>query len=142
MRHWLDASAGRLRHPRLRVCAAVAAVTVGLGACRAMRRQESARGADAGPIRATDAQTARVLGPVGHEEGARYYVVRRGDTVAAIAGRTGVPVGTLARRNGLGDGDRIEAGQRLLIPEMNERPMLASSKLVREVRGPREGGAR
>lgn len=45
------------------------------------------------------------------------YVVRRGDTLSEIAEKFGVPLSRLAERNSLGKTYRINAGQRLVIPE-------------------------
>jgi lipoprotein-anchoring transpeptidase ErfK/SrfK len=44
------------------------------------------------------------------------YVVRRGDTLAVIAARTGVSLSTLVRANGIANPNLIYVGQRLLIP--------------------------
>ena len=45
-----------------------------------------------------------------------YYCVQRGDTLSAIARRSGVSVQTLARVNRIPNPHRIYAGQTLLIP--------------------------
>jgi LysM repeat protein len=45
-----------------------------------------------------------------------HVVVRRGDTLSALAARHGVSVAALARANGIGDPDRILAGQALRLP--------------------------
>jgi murein DD-endopeptidase MepM/ murein hydrolase activator NlpD len=44
------------------------------------------------------------------------YVVRRGDTLARVARRTGVPVAALARANGIANANRIRAGAVLVVP--------------------------
>ncbi|MCL6479833.1 MAG: M23 family metallopeptidase [Peptococcaceae bacterium] len=44
------------------------------------------------------------------------YVVQKGDTLLAIAGKLGVPAAELASMNNLRDADRIREGQLLLIP--------------------------
>lgn len=44
------------------------------------------------------------------------HIVRAGDTVAAIAGQYGVTVAAIVRANELADANRIEVGQRLVIP--------------------------
>lgn len=49
------------------------------------------------------------------------YTVRAGDTLAAVAARTGVPVASLARANGIGDPDRVRAGQVLTVPPAGPR---------------------
>ena len=45
----------------------------------------------------------------------RAYVVHRGETLASIAKRTGVPIKELARLNGLGTRARLHAGARLVV---------------------------
>lgn len=45
-----------------------------------------------------------------------YYVVRRGDTLSAIAARFGTTTQTLVRANGLASANFIYVGQRLVIP--------------------------
>lgn len=45
------------------------------------------------------------------------YIVQRGDTLAEISQRFGVPLAELARVNNITDWDRIEVGQELIIPE-------------------------
>lgn len=47
---------------------------------------------------------------------ARVYVVRRGDTLSAIASRFGVSLDALARANGIRNPSLIYIGQRLVIP--------------------------
>ena len=44
------------------------------------------------------------------------YIVQRGDTLSRIAQRFNATVGTLAQLNGIVNIDRIQAGQRLLLP--------------------------
>jgi LysM repeat protein len=44
------------------------------------------------------------------------YVVQRGDMLSSIAPRLGTSVEALARANGIADLDRIDVGQRLLVP--------------------------
>jgi LysM repeat protein len=45
------------------------------------------------------------------------YTVRDGDTLTAIASRTGVPAAELAQANGITDPNRIQAGQALTVPQ-------------------------
>ena len=45
-----------------------------------------------------------------------YYVVNRGDTLTAIAARSGTTTQALVQANGLASADRIYVGQRLVIP--------------------------
>lgn len=44
------------------------------------------------------------------------YAVRRGETLSAVARKTGVPVADLARANAISDPDRLRKGQVLRIP--------------------------
>ncbi len=50
------------------------------------------------------------------QAGGTVYVVRRGDSLGAIAARYGVSVSALARANGIRNPNLIFAGQRLVIP--------------------------
>ncbi len=65
------------------------------------------------PVQPVRVQPAHVqpARPQGH-----YYCVRPGDTLSAIARRSGVSVQTLARVNRIPNPHRIYAGQTLLIP--------------------------
>jgi len=65
------------------------------------------------PAQPVRVQPARVqpVRPQGY-----YYCVQRGDTLSAIARRSGVSVQTLARVNRIPNPHRIYAGQTLLIP--------------------------
>lgn len=49
------------------------------------------------------------------DEGARFYVVQRGDTLLSIASRHGVSVGELVSLNDLRDRNHIRVGQRLKV---------------------------
>ncbi len=49
-------------------------------------------------------------------EGARFYTVQRGDTLAAIANSFQVTVQSIVDLNGLANADAIQAGQTLEIP--------------------------
>jgi membrane-bound lytic murein transglycosylase D len=58
------------------------------------------------------------------------HVVRRGDTLWAVARRSGMSVNTLARMNGMQPGDTLRAGQKLRLtttPANNRSKKLASS---------------
>ena len=57
------------------------------------------------------------------------HVVRRGDTLWAVARRSGMSVNTLARMNGMQPGDTLRAGQklRLTTTPANTRTKLATS---------------
>ena len=54
------------------------------------------------------------------------YTVKRGDTLALIAGRFGLGVGELARLNRLSDPDHIRVGQVLRLPQSQAQPGFAS----------------
>jgi len=77
---------------------------------------------------------ARVDGRRGANAGGRphVHVVRRGDTLWAVARRTGINVNTLAMMNGMQPGDTLRAGQRLRLtskaaPSSTARTKLAST---------------
>lgn len=54
--------------------------------------------------------------------GTTTYVVRRGDTLTAIAKRFGVSVAAIMRANGIRDPGRIITGTRLIIPGVKATP--------------------
>jgi LysM repeat protein len=47
------------------------------------------------------------------------YLVRAGDTLAEVARCRGISVAALASANGIRDPDRIEAGRRLVVPQLD-----------------------
>lgn len=47
----------------------------------------------------------------------RFYEVQAGDTLAQIAVRFGISTETLAKANGISDPHRIQAGDRLVVPD-------------------------
>jgi membrane-bound lytic murein transglycosylase D len=55
------------------------------------------------------------------------HVVRRGDTLWAVAQRSGMDVNTLARINGMQPGDTLRAGQRLKLTATASRTSFTSS---------------
>lgn len=57
----------------------------------------------------------------------RYYRVRRGDNLAAIAQRHDTSIGTLMAMNNLRSRHRINAGQVLRIPDIDEAPLVTAS---------------
>ena len=69
----------------------------------------------AGLVALVVAGQAHVTGPARRTE-AGTYVVRRGDTLARVARRLGVPVRALADANGITRPDRVLAGQVLRVP--------------------------
>jgi len=74
---------------------------------------------------------ARVDGRRGPNAGGRphVHVVRRGDTLWAVARRTGMDVNTLAMMNGMQPGDTLRAGQRLRLTS-NATPTATRTKLA------------
>jgi N-acetyl-anhydromuramyl-L-alanine amidase AmpD len=56
------------------------------------------------------------------------YVVKRGDTLYSIAQRYGVPLKTLAERNGLSHNHHVYTGERLEIPTSAKSPGTVTSK--------------
>jgi membrane-bound lytic murein transglycosylase D len=75
------------------------------------------------------AAAARVDGRRGADGRPHVHVVRRGDTLWAVARRSGMNVNTLARMNGMQPGDTLRAGQklRLTTTPANARTKLATS---------------
>lgn len=66
------------------------------------------------------------------------YIVRRGDTLSAIAARYGTTVSALARANGLRSANLVLAGRRLRIPARSFSPgALAAATSARESRAVR-----
>jgi murein DD-endopeptidase MepM/ murein hydrolase activator NlpD len=57
---------------------------------------------------------------------AGFYVVRPGDTLGAIAARTGVPAAVIARANGIVDPNRVFAGARLRLSPAPPGPALGT----------------
>lgn len=68
----------------------------------------------------------RIPGGKGGGRGGGTYVVRRGDTVSAIAGRFGTTSRAIARRNRLQNVNLIRVGQRLRLPAGARRRPAAS----------------
>lgn len=54
-----------------------------------------------------------------------FYVVRPGDTLSAIAARTGVPASVIAQANGIVDPNRVYAGARLRLSPAPPGPAVA-----------------
>jgi putative chitinase len=51
-----------------------------------------------------------------------YYDVQRGDTLQGIAQKLGITVAALAAANSITDPDKIQAGQRLVVPQVPPQP--------------------
>jgi LysM repeat protein len=51
-----------------------------------------------------------------------FYDVQRGDTLQGISEKLGVPIAALVAANNLANPDRIEAGQRLIVPRAPPEP--------------------
>jgi LysM repeat protein len=66
------------------------------------------------PIRTTTSTTAPATTTI--PEGARFYVIKRGDTLAAIAASFNVTVQSIVDLNGLENADAIQADQTIEIP--------------------------
>jgi LysM repeat protein len=66
------------------------------------------------PIRTTTSTSAPATTTI--PEGTRFYVIKRGDTLAAIAASFSVTVQSIVDLNGLENADAIQAGQTLEIP--------------------------
>lgn len=61
-----------------------------------------------------------------HHQGGIVHVVRAGETLSEIAKRYGVSLSALAQANGIGNVNRIYAGQRLVIPGSSSRGAVGS----------------
>ncbi len=70
----------------------------------------------------------------------RSHVVTRGETLTAIARRYGVSVHRLAEDNSLADPDRLDVGQRLLLPGAPAPVPAEHSLLTSSLSWPVEGG--
>ena len=70
----------------------------------------------------------------------RVHMVVRGDTLTAIARRYGVSVDRLVQDNGLADPDRLELGQRLLLPGLSSPTPQVAPVLTSGLTWPVEGG--
>lgn len=66
------------------------------------------------PIRTTSSTEAPATSTI--PEGVRFYVIKRGDTLAAIAASFSVTVQSIVDLNGLANADAIQAGQTIEIP--------------------------
>jgi LysM repeat protein len=66
------------------------------------------------PIRTTSSTEAPATSTI--PEGVRFYVIKRGDTLAAIAASFSVTVQSIVDLNGLENADSIQAGQTVEIP--------------------------
>jgi murein DD-endopeptidase MepM/ murein hydrolase activator NlpD len=63
------------------------------------------------------------------------YRVRYGDTLGGIARKAGISVGTLAKANGIGDPNRLQAGQVLTIPSASPATTPRTLTVHRVARG-------
>jgi len=72
---------------------------------------------------ATPAVALAAAPPAGGEPGGYWYQVKRGDTLAAIARKTGVPMDAIAGANGIVNINRIWAGTWLWIPKFDTPPV-------------------
>lgn len=86
------------------------------------------------------APTGRVLTAPAVTSGGGSYVVRAGDTLAAIAARTRTSVAALAAANGLRDPDLLRIGQRLSVPGAWRCPVQGRLKYINDWGMPRAGG--
>jgi LysM repeat protein len=58
---------------------------------------------------------------------APFYDVQRGDTLQSISEKLGIAVADLAAANGITDPDKIQAGQRLAVPQPPPAPAPTST---------------
>lgn len=88
-----------------------------------------------------------LTGPSGHAltapdvaAGGGSYVVRSGDTLAALAARAGTTVAAVAEANGLRNANVIDAAQRLTLPGAWRCPVQGRIRYVNDWGMPRAGG--
>lgn len=55
------------------------------------------------------------------------YIVKKGDTLSAIAAKHGTSVSALVSANGIKNPDRISVGQRINIPEKDNSAAIAAA---------------
>ena len=84
------------------------AVAVGCGTTDKASRETLA------PIRTTSSTSSTTSTSL--PEGQKFYVIKRGDTLAVIAASFGVTVQSIVEINGLANPDAIQAGQTIEIP--------------------------
>src|SRR3989304_7877853 len=70
------------------------------------------------------------------------HIVQPGETLWAIASTHGISVGVIARANGLRDVDRLQPGQRLVIPAVGARPDAPAAPEPRSTPPPLHAGDR
>ena len=76
------------------------------------------------PIRTTTSTSAPATTTI--PEGIRFYIIKRGDTLAAIAASFSVTVQSIVDVNDLANADAIQAGQTIEIPSDVFSPSLIS----------------
>lgn len=108
--------------PAARLARLVGCLAAALAAGCALGRR-----APEGPARASQEAREKV-GLRSAPATARYHVVAPGETAGRIARQYGVSLAALIRANHLGDGNRIEAGQRLRIPRERPRPWVVEQR--------------
>ncbi len=81
------------------------------------------------PIRTTTSTSSTTTTSL--PEGQKFYVIKRGDTLAVIAASFGVTVQSIVEINGLANPDAIQAGQTIEIPSdviiVDELPALPAA---------------
>jgi nucleoid-associated protein YgaU len=101
----------RARRGRTLPALLVAPVLLALAACGTT---DQASKETLPPIRTTTSTTPPSTTTI--PEGARFYVIKRGDTLARIAASFNVTVQSIVDLNGLQNADAIQAGQTIEIP--------------------------
>jgi murein DD-endopeptidase MepM/ murein hydrolase activator NlpD len=74
----------------------------------------------------TQPSSPKVRGKVQTVNNQRVYIVQRGDTLSAIARRFGTTTQTLARLNGISNPNRVEVGQKIILPGSYAAPSYSS----------------
>lgn len=105
---------GRRHGPLVRVGAVIGVPGLLVLALAACGTTDQASKETLPPIRTTTSTTAPATTTI--PEGARFYVIKRGDTLAAIAASFNVTVQSIVDLNGLENADAIQADQTIEIP--------------------------
>jgi murein DD-endopeptidase MepM/ murein hydrolase activator NlpD len=118
----------------------VALVLVCLTGCTALRRTAAVPPAAIEPATEIEGETPEVpASPAPEPPEPRSHEVSRGETLTAVARRYGTSVQALVEQNRLEDPDRLQVGQRLVVPGA-PAPVAPAPVLVSGMMWPVDGG--